>query len=192
MLLNYRYYSSLDSQKLYEENIVIKTILNRKSVRQFSEKKVEKAKIDLLLRAGMSAPSARNRQPWKFIVVDEKDLLKTLGMELPYARMLINAPLGIVVCGDIRNKEDRTAQSFWIQDCAATVENILIAVEALGLGAVWTGCYPRQERADTVIKHLNIPEGIIPLCVIPIGYPKFNTSTMDKWREENIIYNKWE
>lgn len=174
-----------------EENIVIKTILNRKSVRQFSDTPVEKAKIESILRAGMSAPTARNRQPWKFIVVDDKDLLKAMGMELPYAKMLINSPLGIVVCGDIRNKDDDTAQAFWVQDCSAAVENILIAVEALGLGACWTACFPRKDREETVRKILNIPEGFIPLCAIPIGYPKFNTSVLDKWREDNVVYNKW-
>lgn len=174
------------------DNLVIKTILNRRSVRQFLDKPVEKEKIDLILKSAMSAPTARNRQPWKFVVVNEKDLLRAMGMELPYAKMLINSPLGIVVCGDIRNKEDETAQTFWVQDCSAAVENILIAVEALGLGAVWTACYPRKEREEIVVKHLNLPEGIVPLCVIPIGYPKFNTSVIDKWMENNIIYNKWE
>ena len=87
-------------------NPVINTILNRKSVRQFSDKPIEPEKVDLLLHAGMSAPSARNRQPWKFVVVDEKDLLIALGTELPYAKMLMESPLGIVVCGDIRNKDD--------------------------------------------------------------------------------------
>lgn len=173
------------------ENFVINTILNRKSVRQFLDKPVEKSKIDLILRAGMSAPSARNRQPWKFVVVDDKDLLMKMGNELPYAKMLMEAPLGIVVCGDIRDVEDTTAQTFWVQDCCAAVENILLAVEALDLGAVWTACYPKKDREDIVKKNINLPEGIIPLCVIPIGYPRDKQYPVDKWTESNIVYNKW-
>lgn len=175
-----------------QNNVVIKTILNRKSVRQFSSKPVEKTKIEAILHAGMAAPSARNRQPWKFIVVDEKDLLKALGEELPYAKMLLDSPLGIVVCGDIRNKEDETANTFWVQDCSAAVENILLAAESLGLGAVWTACYPRQDRIEIPARILNLPDGIVPLCVIPMGYPKTETSPIEKWNEENVIYNKWE
>lgn len=173
-----------------QNNPVINTILNRKSVRQFADKNVEKEKIDTILRAAMAAPSARNRQPWKFVVVDEKDCLKALGQELPYAKMLLESPLGIVVCGDIRDKDDTTAQRFWVQDCAAAVENILIAVEALGLGAVWTACYPDEERIEIPQRILNLPQGIIPLCVIPVGYPKNKNQPIDKWKEENILYNR--
>ena len=174
-----------------QENLVIKTILNRKSVRQFSDKPVEKDKIMTILRAGMSAPSARNRQPWKFVVVDDKDLLRAMGNELPHAKMLLNSPLGIVVCGDIRNKYDRTANTFWMQDCCAAVENILIATEALGLGAVWTACYPKEDRVEIPQRILNLPQDIVPLCVIPMGYPKTDSSPIEKWNEENIIYNKY-
>lgn len=177
---------------LTEKNEVISTILDRKSVRQFLDKPIEETKIELIIRAGMSAPSARNRQPWKFFAVDDKDLLSELAEGLPYAKMLADAPLGIVVCGDIRDKEDITAQNFWVQDCAAAVENILIAVEALGLGAVWTACYPKPERVEVPQKVLNMPEGIIPLCVIPVGYPAFDTPAKDKWNENNFIRNKWE
>lgn len=171
-------------------NPVINTILNRKSVRQFSDKPIESEKVYLLLHAGMSAPSARNRQPWKFVVVDEKDLLIALGTELPYAKMLMESPLGIVVCGDIRDKEDETAQTFWVQDCSAAVENILLAAESLGLGAVWTACYPKEERVEIPQRILNLPEGIVPLCVIPIGYPKTKNKPINKWNENNVMYNK--
>ena len=173
-----------------QENLVIKTILNRKSVRQFSDKPVEKDKIMTILRAGMSAPSARNRQPWKFVVVDDKDLLRAMGNELPHAKMLLNSPLGIVVCGDIRDKEDVTAQTSWVQDCSAAVENILLAAESLGLGAVWTACYPKEERVEIPRRILNLPDGIVPLCVIPIGYPKTKNEPINKWNENNVIYNK--
>lgn len=174
-----------------EENKIIQTILNRKSVRQFLDKPIENEKVEIIIRAGMSAPSARNRQPWKFFAVDDKKLLSELADGLPYAKMLNEAPLGIIVCGDIRDKEDSTAQTFWVQDCAAAVENILIAVEALGLGAVWTACYPKKERVEVPQKVLDMPEGIIPLCVIPVGYPAVETPVKDKWNKDNFILNKW-
>lgn len=173
-------------------NEVIKTILERRSVRKFSGKPIEREKIELILRAGMSAPSARNRQPWKFFAVDDRDLLNRLADELPYAKMLYQAPLGIIVCGDIRDKEDMTAQTFWVQDCSAAVENILIAVQSLGLGAVWTACYPKDDRVRAPQKILNMPDGIVPLCVIPVGYPDGDTPPVEKFREENIIWNKFE
>lgn len=171
-------------------NNFVETILNRKSVRSFINKPVEKEKIDLILHSAMSAPSARNRQPWKFIVIDERGLLDELGNALPYAKMLLDTSLGIIVCGDLRDKEDTTAQSFWVQDCSAATENILLAIQALGLGACWTGCYPREDRQKIVKDILNLPEGVIPLCVIPIGYSEKETPIVNKWNEDNIWYNQ--
>ena len=172
-------------------NETITTILNRKSVREFADKQVDSAFVEVILRSAMSAPSARNRQPWKFVVVDDNELKVALADELPYAKMLKTASLGIVVCGDIRDKDDATAQTFWQHDCAAAIENILLACESLGLGAVWTACYPKQDRADVVSKHLELPDGVVPMAVIPIGYPLQDTPVVDKWKEDNIIYNKW-
>ncbi len=172
-------------------NLAIKNILNRKSVRQFMDKSVEKEKIDLILRCAMSAPSARNRQPWKFIVIDDKDLLNALAQELPHAKMLFTSPLGIVVCGNVEDKEDLTAQKFWSQDCSAATQNILLAVEALGLGACWTACHPKEDCIEISRRILNIPEGLVPFCVIPVGYPANDSSPIDKWNEDNIIYNKF-
>ncbi len=174
-----------------ETNRVIETILTRKSVRKFINKPIEKDKIELVLRAGMAAPSARNRQPWKFFAVDDRKLLDELAEGLPYAKMLFNAPLCIVVCGDIRDKEDLTAQTFWVQDCSAAVENILLSAHSLGLGAVWTACYPKMDRAETARKVLNMPDGIMPLCVIPMGYADGDSPVIEKWNSDNIIWNKY-
>ena len=172
-----------------EDNLAIQNILNRKSVRQFTDKAVEKEKIEILLKCAMAAPSARNRQPWKYVVVDDRDLLDKLAEELPYAKMLFSSTLGIVVCGDVRDKEDLTAQSYWPQDCSAATQNILLAAEAMGLGACWTACYPKEDRETTTRKFVNMPEGINPFCVIAIGYPARENQVIDKWKEENIFYN---
>lgn len=170
-------------------NETLHTILKRKSVRKFENRPIEREKVELILRAAMSAPSARNQQPWAFVVIDDLALLKKLGNELPYAKMLLDGRLAIVVCGDLSVNPEKS--EYWVQDCAAATQNILLAVESIGLGAVWTGVYPVAERIKTVRENLNLPENIIPLCVIPIGYPAVETSVIDKWKETNLHYNKW-
>lgn len=172
-------------------NDVIDTIQKRKSVRKFSDKPIEKEKIELLLRSAMAAPSAVNNQPWAFIVIDQRNLLDKLGQELPYAKMLLFAQAAIVVCGDLTKALDDWEQEFWIQDCSAASENILIAAESLGLGAVWTAVFPAQVRVKIVRDILDLPENIMPLNVIPIGYPAGHDSPINKWHAENVHFNKW-
>lgn len=170
----------------------LNVLFDRKSVRKFTDNVVEQEKVDALLHAAMSAPSARNIQPWKFIVVNDRNLLNELGNALPYAKMLLQATLCIIVCSDLRGLEDNsTAQGFWVQDCSAATENILLAVEALSLGACWTGCYPREDRQNIVKEILNVPDGVIPFSVIPIGYPQEDTPVKEKFKQENIFYNKF-
>lgn len=167
------------------ENPVIENILSRKSVRDFIGKKVENEKIAILLKAGMAAPSGRDLRPWELIVIQNRSTLDSMAAELPYAKMLNKAPMAIIVCGDsIRS-------SYWYLDCSAVSENILLAAESLELGAVWTAAYPYEDRINTVRKYTNIPENIIPLCVIPIGYPNGSQSPKNKFDEKKIHYEKF-
>lgn len=167
-------------------NEVLNTILSRKSVRKFSSQAVERADVELLLRAGMAAPSAKNVQPWELVVVEDRDILDAMAEGLPYAKMLAHAPMAIVVCGDVG------ASAMWLQDCAAVTQNVLLAAESLGLGAVWTAAYPYEERIEVAVKALKLPEGIMPLCVIPIGYPAEQRTPIDKWNESKVHYDdKW-
>lgn len=168
----------------------IENIMTRTSIRAYSDKDVEKNKVETMLRAAMAAPSAMNKQPWNFVVVDEPAKLKELADSLPYAKMLSQAKLAIVVCGNMQKAIEGNGRNFWIQDASAASENLLLAAHALGLGAVWTGVYP-TERVEPVSTVLNLPSHIVPLNVIPIGYPAEDPQPKDKWNPDNVVYNEW-
>lgn len=169
-------------------NDALEVIHNRKSVRHFTNQPVSKQQIETILRAGMAAPTAVNRQPWVFYVVTERKTLDALGEQLPYAKMLFEAQAAIVVCGDMEKAGNLKDKDYWVQDCSAATENILLAVESIGLGAVWTASYPYDDRTKAVIKELNLPQKHVPLNVIPIGYPTGEDVPKDKWKPENIIW----
>ena len=171
--------------------VVLNTILKRTSIRSYENKPVEKEKIEKLLRAGMAAPTAMNKQPWHFVVVTDKGQLQKLSEANPYAAMAAKAPLAIVVCGDMNKAAEGDARELWVQDCSAATENILLAATGMGLGAVWTGTYPSKERCTDVAKVLGLPESLIPLNTIVIGYPDADVSPKDKWNTENISYNTY-
>ncbi len=182
---------STKAQKNGLGQTVLDNIATRVSVRSYLDKPVEEVKIEQLLRAGMAAPSAVNKQPWHFVVVTDKEQLKALAKTNPYASMAAKAPLAIVVCGDMKKALPGKAQEFWVQDCSAATENILLAANALGLGAVWTGTYPTEERCEAVAKVLQLPKSIVPLNIIVIGYPDGKNTPKDKWKPSNISYNTY-
>lgn len=168
-------------------NAVIENIMTRKSVRQFTSAPIAKDTIEILLKAGMAAPSAINKQPWKFIVLQDKLKLQEIADTMPNSRTA-TAPMAIVVCGDMTKKIEGPAGDFWIQDCSAATENILLAAHSLGLGAVWTGVYPAEGRAELVREILDIESRYAPLCIIPIGYPAEDPTPKDKWIPDNVIW----
>ena len=174
-----------------ENNPALETIMTRTSIRQYKDKSVEKEKIEAMLRAGMAAPTAVNKQPWHFVVVNDRAKLNELAAANPRAKMLQTAPLAIVVCGDMNKAMQGKGQAYWIQDCSAATENILLAAHAQGLGAVWTGVYPMEDRIQPLSKTLKLPETVIPLCTIVIGYPAEQPKPKDKWKPENISYNEY-
>ena len=165
-------------------NTVIDTILRRRSVRSYSDRPVDDEAVELLLRAAMAAPSSKNRQPWEFVVVRERETLDALAGRLRFAKMLHQAPMAIAVCA---KSDDNPC---WAQDASAAAENLLLAAESLGLGAVWTAAYD-EERRSAVVEILEIPEGYSPLCVIPVGYPAGDEKPKDKWKPEKVHYGKW-
>lgn len=181
---------SISPEKL-KLNMAIENIMTRKSVRSYTGQPVGDEQIDILMRAAMSAPSAMDRRPWKFVVVTERASLDTLAQKLPYAKMALNAPAAIVVCGDMTKAGMVGDEPYWIQDCSAASENLLLAANAIGLGAVWTGVYPYQDRMDAVRNVLELPEHIVPLNFIPIGYPSEEGVAKDKYDAENIRRNRW-
>jgi nitroreductase len=172
------------------DNEALNVIYTRKSVRSFTGDAVSREDLMKIIRAGMSAPSAVNIQPWAFIIVTERKTLDALCDRLPYAKMLDKAGAAIVVCG-IPGKDAVYSGRYWVMDCSAATENILLAAHALGLGAVWTAVHADEERVHTVRKILGIPETIVPLNVVPIGVPKGTGSVIDKFREENIHWERW-
>jgi len=172
------------------DNEALEIIYTRRSVRSFTGASVGREDLSRILRAGMAAPSAVNIQPWAFIVVTKRATLDELCDKLPYAKMLDKAGAAIVVCG-IPNKDETYSKHYWVMDCSAATENILLAAHALGLGAVWTAVYVDEERIATVRRILNIPESIIPLNVIPVGVPREKGKAMDKFKEENIHWEGW-
>lgn len=167
-------------------NKALEVIHNRKSVRHFTDQPVSKNQLETLLRAGMAAPTAVNRQPWAFYVVTERETLDALGEQLPYAKMLFQAQAAIVVCGDMKKAGNLKDKGYWVQDCSAASENILLAAESIGLGAVWTAAYPYDDRTKVVISELSLPVTHVPLNVIPIGYPTGEDKPKDKWKPGNI------
>ena len=169
----------------------INNIMTRTSIRQYTDEPVSKADIETMLRAGMAAPTAVNRQPWHFVVINSKEKLAELAGDNPRGGMLKKAPLAIVVCGNMDKALPGQGRGFWVQDCSAATENILLAANAIGLGAVWTGLYPDVNRAGAVAKVLKLPETFIPLCTIVIGHPAEQPAPKDKWKPENVSYNEF-
>lgn len=170
--------------------IVLDNIATRASVRQFTDQPVEAAVMEQILRAGMAAPSAVNKQPWAFVVVTEAEQIAALNDVHPYAN-LKTATAAVIVCGDMDKALEGRAREYWVQDCSAVTENILLAAHALGLGAVWCGVYPSLERTAAVSEVLGLPGSIVPLNIITMGYPAADVQPKDKWNPDNIHYQRW-
>jgi nitroreductase len=173
------------------DNETLKTIFSRKSVRHSINKDVSKEQLELIVKAGMAAPTAVNMQPWSFVIVKDRETLDKLADALPYAKMLFEAPAAIVVCAIPEWSIEEHPEKYSVIDCSAATQNILLAVESMGLGAVWTAAYPREERMKAVRNILGIPEKIIPLNVIPIGYPTGEDKPKDKWKPDRLHWEKW-
>ena len=165
-------------------------IRERKSVRSYTGEPVSREFIDKLLHAAMAAPAAIHMLPWKFIVVTDKERLKALAGGLPFAQMVNRAGTGIVVCA-VPEEAAMNSEAYAVLDCACASENILLAAEALGLGAVWTAIYPNQELMDFVREELGIPKNVIPLKLIPVGYPTGEEKATDKYDPRNVHWEKW-
>ena len=167
------------------QNPTLETIFSRKSVRSYTDQPVSVDDLMLLVKAGMAAPTGMNRQPWEFFIIQDKELMASLADKIPYARMLKEAQAAIVVMG---NPEKSI---YWYLDCSAAAQNILLAAESIGLGAVWTAGYPFEDRMETISKAIGIPKPFLPLCLIPIGYPKGEQMPKNKWDESKVHMNKW-
>jgi nitroreductase len=165
-------------------------ILKRRSIRRFEERLVDEEKITTLLRAGMAAPSAMNSQPWEFVVVTDEPLLKKMRAAMEFGKM--ESPLVIAVLGSPKVAANPAGETFWVQDCVAAVENILIAAANIDLGAVWVGVYPRLRRMAAVREILSIPADVFPLCLLYIGYPAEQKPATSKYKAERVYWQSYE
>jgi len=172
-------------------NETLKTIFARKSVRAFTEEPVSTETLETIIRAGMAAPSAVDKRPWEFIVVTDRQILKQLADVLPFARMTATAAAAVIVAGDIKKQFCGEDADYWIVDCSAATENILLAAESLGVGAVWAAVYPEDDRITAVSSILGIPSHIVPLNVIPVGMAGGREKPKDKWNPAQLHWNTW-
>lgn len=182
---------NMQNEPINKQDAALENIMTRVSVREFTGEKITDEQIDILLRAAMAAPSAINKQPWAFIVVTDEALIVKLGEALPYSRCSNKPACAIIPCGDLSKAIEGEMAAFWINDVSAATENLLLAAHAMGLGAVWTGLHPDMNRAGMVQQMLGLPEHIIPLCVVPVGVPAEQPAVKDKYKPENIHFNKW-
>ncbi|HSV75190.1 MAG TPA: nitroreductase family protein [Chthonomonadales bacterium] len=166
----------------------IEAIMTRRSVRAYTDGTVSHEAIDRLLQCAMHAPSAGNQQPWHFVVLtDRQKMVEAAGLH-PYARMTQTAALAVLVCGDTAGLKHPL---YWQQDCAAAVQNLLVAAHAMGLGAVWTGIYPTEDRVKAFQQWLGLPEHILPLALIPIGYPEQEPAQVERYEPRRVHMNGW-
>ena len=171
-----------------EQQSALDNIFARKSVRSYTDEPISPEQVETILKAAMAAPSGMNMQPWRFVVVTDQKVKDKLAVG--FNKMIAKAPVVIIICGKTTNKLGAPNKN-WTADCAASTENLLLAVEALGLGAVWTACYPYEDRMNPTVEALGLPENISPYCIVPIGHPAGNDKPKDKWNPENIHYEKW-
>ncbi|MDO4159269.1 MAG: nitroreductase family protein [Prevotellaceae bacterium] len=183
--------TTAETEAVNASGSVIDNIMTRTSIRAYQDLDVSEETVDTLLRAAMAAPSAGNKQPWHFVVIRDKATLNTISENLNTMKMAKDAPLAIVVCGDLNKTFPDEGVGYWVQDASAATENLLLAAHSMGLGAVWCGIYPLSERVAFLKNLLKLPENIVPLNVIPIGYPDEKPDPKDKWNEENVHFETW-
>lgn len=165
---------------------ITEAIFKRRSIRHYKLQGIEHAVILELVKAGMYAPSARNLQPWHFLVVDDRKVLNDLSVVHPYAEMLQTASLAILICGDTTVEP---TEAYIVQNCSAATQNILLAAMEYGLGTVWLGVYPRKERINGIKTLLHIPEHILPVSLIAVGYSVEEKETPQRLNKERIHFN---
>lgn len=167
---------------------IFETIFTRRSIRAFIEQDISDADITHILSAAMSAPSANNVQPWEFIVVRDKAAHNAITLCTPHAGMAPKAPVCIVVCGDTTREK---SAGFWVQDCAAAMQNLLLAARAKGIGSVWIGIHPVEERVSDVKKLFGLPTHVQPLGIAVLGYPAQPFTEVNRYDAAKIHSEKW-
>ena len=163
----------------------LSVIFSRRSIRVYTDEPVTATELQALLEAGMAAPSASNRKPWHFVVVTDRAVLGLLAEAHPYGKMLTKASAAIAVCGD------PAVSAWWVQDCSAATENILIGAAALGLGAVWLGCHGNSEREQAIRRVLGIPDSIGVLSLLSVGHPAEAKEARTQYDARRVRRDRW-
>jgi nitroreductase len=175
----------IDQEKEME---ALEAVTTRRSVRRYKDQAVPKELMDDLLKAAMNAPSAGNEQPWFFVVIQDRKILDEIPNRHPHADAVKNAPAAIVVCADPRTCREK---DWWVQDCSAATENVLIAAHGKSLGAVWLGVYPKEDRVKGLKELLGLPEELIPFSIISVGYPAEKKPYESRYQSSRVHYNRW-
>ena len=170
-------------------NEFLEIIYKRRSIRKFTDKPISQDILEELLKAGMAGPSAMNAQPWEFVVVTEPEILKKCRNAMMFAKQ--NYTAVICVCGSSRVQKNKAGDRFWVQDCSAAAENILLAATALGLGSVWTAVYPVTTSVLQVRAILNLPEDVTPLNLIGLGYPAEMKEPRTQYEEGRVHWQTY-
>lgn len=166
----------------------MEAIFSRRSIRQFTPKRVSRESIREILKAAMSAPSAGNERPWHFIVLTDRAILDEIPKFHPYSAMLKQASAAILVCGDATLEKHKGS---WALDCAAATENMLLAAHAKGLGAVWCGVYPTEDRVENFKRLFHLPEQVVPFSLIPLGFPAEIKQAPERFDNSRVHDNRW-
>jgi nitroreductase len=168
----------------------LEAIKTRRSIRQYKQEIISNDILKELLKAGMSGPTAGNK-PWKFIVINDPEKIRELANADSGANLASNVPLAILVCGDMKKYQD-ISQRYWVIDSSIAAQNILLAAHSKGLGAVWSGVYPTEERINGLKSLFELPENIKPLVLIVIGYPAEHLPVVDRYDASRVHYNTFE
>ncbi|AGK62087.1 Nitroreductase [Archaeoglobus sulfaticallidus PM70-1] len=169
----------------------LEMIYTRRSIRKYSGRKIKDVKIEKILKAAMLAPSAGNEQPWHFIVVRDKERLKKLAETHPYGKMLASADAAIAVCAELSLSKYK--HDMWVQDCSAATQNILLSARMLGIGSVWLGVYPVEDRMKSIAELLEVPDGVVVFSLVSLGYPESDDDfyEADRYRGDRVHLEKW-
>jgi nitroreductase len=166
----------------------LEAILTRRSIRKYKKQTIPKETLQTLIQAACHAPSAGNQQPWQFVLLDDRKILNVIHTFHPSAKILVEADRALLVCGDLHLEKFK---GYWMIDCAAATQNILLAAHSLGLGACWLGLYPREGRVIGMKKLLHLPSQIIPFALIALGYPAEKKPREERYDPSRVHYNKW-
>ncbi|MCK5067007.1 MAG: nitroreductase family protein [Bacteroidales bacterium] len=167
---------------------VLDYILDRRSIRRFSDQKIDSETIKAILTAAMYAPSAVNLQPWHFVVIDHWPMMEKIMEIHPHARMLQTASHAVVVCGDLQLQHD---DGYWVVDCGAATQNLLLAAHSLGLGSCWVGIHPREERRTAFSRLLSLPSHVLPFALVALGYAEEQKPRPERFHAEKVKRNGW-